>query len=259
MTPVESAEPPVVYEVAAPAAVVRINRPGRLNALSGEVQEKLLEAFRAAEAAPEVRAVILTGTDRAFSVGADIDELAPTPEGALRQLQSTLAFLASPERVRKPVIAAVNGFALGGGLELAIACDVIVASDRAVFGAPEPTLGVVPGFAMQRLPRLIGVARAREILLTARQLTAGEARDCGLVARVVAHERLLEAAHGLAAEVARLAPLAVELLKAAINRTLLSGDLVFAERANAWLFATRDASEGIAAFREKRRPEFHGR
>jgi len=259
MMQTESVDPPVLYEVAAPAAVVRLNRPGRLNALSGLVQDRLLEAFRAADAAAEVRAVILTGTGRAFSVGADIDELATTPEGALRQLQTTLAFLASPERVRKPVIAAVNGFALGGGLELALASDVVVASERAVFGAPEPTLGVVPGFAMQRLPQLIGVARAREILLTARQLTAAEAHGCGLVARVVPHEHLMTAAGAVVAEVARLAPLAVELLKAAINRSLLGHDLVFAERANAWLFATRDAAEGIAAFREKRRPEFHGR
>ena len=259
MIQTESMEPPVLYEVTAPAAIVRLNRPDRLNTLSAAVQERLLDAFRAAEAAADVRAIVLTGTGRAFSVGADIDELATTPEGALRQLQTTLAFLASPERVRKPVIAAVNGFALGGGLELAIASDVIVASDRAVFGAPEPALGVVPGFAMQRLPRLIGVARAREILLTARQLTAAEAQGCGLAARVVPHDGLMAAALEVVAEVARLAPLAVELLKAAINRTLLGSDLVFAERANAWLFATGDAAEGIAAFREKRRPEFHGR
>jgi enoyl-CoA hydratase/carnithine racemase len=248
----------VVSEVDPPAAIVRINRPERLNALDRALQQALAQALADADERPEVRAIVLTGTGRAFSVGADVDELAVSPEGALRQLQSTLGFLASPERLRKPVIAAVNGYAFGGGLELALACDVVIASERAQFSAPEPSLGVVPGFAMQRLPHLVGVMRARTMLLTAQRLTAPEAREAGLVARVVAHDRLLEDARATVADVARLAPLAVELLKTAINRTLNTSDLAFAERANAGLFATRDAAEGIAAFRAKRRPEFRG-
>jgi enoyl-CoA hydratase/carnithine racemase len=156
------------------------------------------------------------------------------------------------------VIAAVNGYALGGGFELALACDIVVASDRAVFSVPEPTLGVVPGFAMQRLPRLVGVMRAREILLTARRLSAQEAREYGLVSRVAPHDELMEQARSVAMGMTELAPLALELLKATINRNLLASDLVFAERANAWLFATRDAQEGIRAFREKRKPKFSG-
>ena len=158
----------------------------------------------------------------------------------------------------KPLIAAVNGYALGGGFELALACDIVVASDRAVFSVPEPTLGVVPGFAMQRLPRLVGVMRAREILLTARRLSAQEAREYGLVSRVAPHDDLMEQARSVAMGMTELAPLALELLKATINRNLLASDLVFAERANAWLFATRDAQEGIRAFREKRKPKFSG-
>ena len=248
----------VEYEAEDSIAVVRLNRPDRLNALNRQLQDELGEAFAAAEAAPEVRVLILTGAGRAFSVGADIEELETTAEGAARQLQASLACLSSPERLRKPVIAAVNGYALGGGFELALACDIVVASDRAVFSVPEPTLGVVPGFAMQRLPRLVGVMRAREILLTARRLSAQEAREYGLVSRVAPHDELMEQARSVAMGMTELAPLALELLKATINRNLLASDLVFAERANAWLFATRDAQEGIRAFREKRKPKFSG-
>ena len=248
----------VEYETEGSIAVVRLNRPDRLNALNRQLQEELGEAFAAAEAAPKVRGLILTGAGRAFSVGADIEELETTAEGAARQLQASLACLSSPERLRKPVIAAVNGYALGGGFELALACDIVVASDRAVFSVPEPTLGVVPGFAMQRLPRLVGVMRAREILLTARRLSAQEAREYGLASRVAPHDDLMEQARSVAMGMTELAPLALELLKATINRNLLSSDLEFAERANAWLFTTRDAQEGIRAFREKRKPKFSG-
>jgi len=248
----------VEYEAEGIIAVVRLNRPGRLNALNRRLQDELGEAFAAAEAAPEVRVVILTGAGRAFSVGADIEELETTAEGAARQLQASLACLSSPERLRKPVIAAVNGYALGGGFELALACDIVVASDRAVFGVPEPTLGVVPGFAMQRLPRLVGVMRAREILLTARRLSAQEAREYGVVTSVAPHDELMDQARSVAMRMAELAPLALELLKTAINRNLLPSDLAFAERANAWLFTTRDAQEGIRAFRDKRKPKFTG-
>jgi len=248
----------VEYEAEGGIAVVRLNRPDRLNALNRRLQDELGEAFAAAEAAPDVRVLILTGAGRAFSVGADIEELETTAEGAARQLQTSLACLSSPERLRKPVIAAVNGYALGGGFELALACDIVVASDRAAFSVPEPTLGVVPGFAMQRLPRLVGVMRAREILLTARRLSAQEAREYGIVSRVAPHDELMEQARSVATGMTELAPLALELLKATINRNLLSSDLVFAERANAWLFATRDAQEGLRAFREKRKPKFTG-
>jgi enoyl-CoA hydratase/carnithine racemase len=237
-------------------AIARIDRAERLNALNREVQERLTEAFAAADAAPEVRVLILTGTGRTFSVGADIDELATNTEEAARQLQASLRFLSAPERMRKPVIAAVNGYALGGGLELTLACDFVLASEKATFGVPEPTLGVVPGLAMQRLPKIVGIMRARDILLTARTLSAVEAFAYGLVTRVVPHERLLDEARSLADDVARLGPHAVELLKAAINRNFQTDDLLFAERANAWLFATRDAAEGIKAFREKRTPNF---
>jgi enoyl-CoA hydratase len=248
----------VEYDVQDSVALVRINRPERLNALNRQVEQDVDAALGAMDARPDVRVVILTGAGKAFSVGADIDELATTPESAARQLRDTLAFLSSPERLQKPVIAAVNGYAFGGGLELAIACDVIVASERATFAVPEPTLGVVPGFAMQRLPGLIGVARAREILLTARRLTAAEAQQYGLVARVVPHDSLIDEARTLAAGMAALAPGALALLKASINRNFSTQDLLFAERANAWLFATADAAEGRAAFREKRKAKFSG-
>lgn len=249
---------PVHYDVEGCVATARIDRVDRLNALSGEVQARLTEAFAAADSTPGVRALIVTGTGRAFSVGADIEELATDAEGAARQLHASLTFLSAPERMRKPVIAAVNGYALGGGLELSLACDFVLASEKAVFGVPEPTLGVVPGLAMQRLPKIVGIMRAREILLTARRLSAAEAHSYGLVTRVVPHEKLLDEARSLAEEIGRLGPHAVELLKATINRNFQSDDLLYAERANAWMFATRDAAEGIKAFREKRVPNFGG-
>lgn len=247
---------PIQYDIEGRLAIARINRADRLNALNREVQERLTEIFAEVDSAPEVRVLILTGTDRAFSAGVDIDELATDPEASARQLQASLRFLSAPERMRKPVIAAVNVYALGGGLELALACDFVLASEKAVFGVPEPTLGVVPGLAMQRLPKIVGIMRARDILLTARKLSAAEAHAYGMVTRVVPHAKLLDEAHALARDVARLGPHAVELLKAAINRNFQSDDLLFAERANAWLFGTRDAAEGIRAFREKRTPNF---
>lgn len=248
----------VQYEVRDGIALVRIDRPDRLNAISRRVEHDVAAALAVADAAPDVRVVIITGTGKAFSVGADIEELATTPEAAVRQLQATLGFLSSPERLRKPVIAAVNGYAFGGGLELAIACDVVIASERATFAAPEPTLGVVPAFAMQRLPALIGIARARELLLSARRLPAAEAREYGLVARVVPHDTLLDESRRLGASMAELAPAALELLKVSLNRNFSAQDLSFAARANAWLFATRDAAEGRAAFHEKRKARFSG-
>lgn len=247
---------PVRYETEGSIAIARIDCAERLNALSSAVQGRLTEVFAAVDSAPEIRVLILTGTGRAFSAGADIDELATNPEDAARQLHASLQFLSAPERMRKPVIAAVNGYALGGGLELALACDFVVASDKAVFGVPEPTLGVVPGLAMQRLPKIVGIMRAREILLTARKLSATEAFTYGIATRVIPHEKLLDEARALAGDVARLGPQAVELLKATINRNFQTDDLLFAERANAWLFSTRDAAEGIKAFREKRTPKF---
>lgn len=246
----------VQFEIDGVVAMARIDRPERHNALSQEVQDRLAEAFAAVDAAPDVRVLILTGTGRAFSAGVDIEELSTDPEDAARQLHASLAFLSAPERMRKPVIAAVNGYALGVGFELALACDFVLASEKAAFGVPEPTLGVAPGLAMQRLPKIVGIMRAREILLTARRFGAAEAHRYGLVTRVVPHEQLLDEARSLAQDVARLAPQAVELLKATINRNFQTDDLLYAERANAWLFGTRDAAEGFRAFRERRAPRF---
>lgn len=248
----------VDVEVDGRIALARLNRPERLNALNAQVQAELTAVFERVEADPAIRVLILTGTGRAFCAGADIEELDNTPRGASDYLRTSLDFLSSPERMRKPVVAAVNGYALGGGLELALACDLTVASDQARFGVPEPRLGAVPGFALQRLPKLVGVVRARDILLTARNLTAAEALDFGLVNRVVPHDRLLEEARAVAAGLAELAPLALELLKAGINRAFLDSDMAFSQRANAWLFTTRDAVEGMQAFRDKRPPEFTG-
>ncbi len=241
------------------AAIVRINRPEKLNALNQAMRAELAAAFAAADDDPTVRAIVLTGTGRAFSVGMDVGELPATSATAVRQLQADLAFLALPERQRKPVVAAVNGMAFGGGFELALASDLIVATESAQFAAPEPRIGVVPGFAMQRLPALLGVQRARQLLLTGRRVTSAEALDWGLALSVVSSDDLVPAAVRVVDQITELAPLAVELLKTTLNRSFNAHDLAYAERANAALFGSEDALEGMAAFREKRSPQFKGR
>lgn len=247
-------EPVVIYERADSAAIIRINRPSRLNAMNREVEIALGEAFAKADADADVRALILTGTGRGFSVGADIEEFPDSMEKALRSLQGSLAFLSSPERVRKPVIAAVNGYALGGGFELAIACDIVIAARNASFGVPEPTLGVVPGLAAVRLAELIGIMPARDVLLSGRRLSADEALGLRLVSRVVDSDDLMNAAKDTASGIAKQAPLALEYMKHNLNRQLTPID----PWPNSYLFNTADALEGRSAFAGKRPPIFKG-
>jgi enoyl-CoA hydratase len=244
-------------------ALVTIQRPDVLNALSFDLLDALADALATLDADPACRAIVLTGSgERAFAAGADIRELA-------RQTPVTLLVenrFAAWERIaatRKPVIAAVRGFALGGGCELALSCDLIVAGEDARFGQPEINLGVMPGAGgTQRLTRAIGRARAMDLILTGRTITAREAETMGLVSRVVPADRTLEEALALGAAVAAQAPVAVLAAKEAVRlaEELPLGDgLRHERRAFFALFATDDQTEGMAAFVEKRRPEWKGR
>jgi enoyl-CoA hydratase len=243
-------------------AIVRLNRPDRLNALNEQVMTALAEALGELDADPEVRCIVLAGSERAFAAGADIGEMAnasPMDMYAARRVDRWDAIRA----VRTPLVAAVSGFCLGGGCELAMACDLIVASETAVFGQPETTLGLIPGAGgTQRLTRTVGKALAMDMILSGRRLSAREAVAAGLVARVVAREAWLDEARRVAREIAAKGPVANRLAKEAVDRAFegpLSLGLDYERRQLYLAFASEDAGEGLQAFLEKRPPEFKGR
>jgi enoyl-CoA hydratase len=243
-------------------AVVRLNRPEQLNALSNQLMGELVGALENLDADEAVRCIVLAGDERAFAAGADISELRDT-----RTLD--LYFGARLEKwdairgVRTPLVAAVSGFCLGGGCELAMACDVIIASETAQFGQPETGVGVMPGAGgTQRLTRAVGKAKAMDVILAGRFLDAWEAERAGLVARVVAKEAWLEEAKRVAREIASKAPVAQRLAKEAVNRafeTTLDAGLDVERKLFHLAHSTEDAAEGLRAFGEKRRPDFKGR
>ncbi len=252
----------LLVEVAEGIATLTINRPEVLNALDDAVRARLDEALAAIERDGAVGAVILTGAgDRAFVSGADIRALAA--KGPQDRLAHGLAetFWAL-EHLPKPTIAAVNGFALGGGCELALACDLRIASERARFGQPEVNLGILPGAGgTQRLARLVGVGKAKELIFTGAIIDAAEAKTIGLVNHVVPHAELLPRARELARLILSKGPLAVRLAKAAITVGMADGilpGLAFEKMAQAFLFTTADRAEGMRAFLEKRPPRFRG-
>jgi enoyl-CoA hydratase len=244
-------------------ALLTIERPEVLNALSFDLLDDLADALAGLDADPGCRAIVLTGSGtRAFAAGADIRELATqTPISLL--VEDRFAVWERIAATRKPVIAAVRGFALGGGCELALGCDLIVAGDDAQFGQPEINLGVMPGAGgTQRLTRAIGRARAMDLVLTGRTITASEAEAMGLVSRVVPADETLGAALELGATIAGKAPVAVLAAKEAVrlaDELPLSAGLRHERRAFFALFASDDQGEGMAAFVEKRRPEWKGR
>jgi enoyl-CoA hydratase len=244
--------------------IVTLNRPEALNALSSAVLEELIAAFAAFQADDSQRCAIVTGEGKAFAAGADIKELAATSAAqfyaadGLGRWQSHLV-----RAVRKPWIAAVNGFSLGGGCELAMMADLIIAADSAKFGQPEIKLGTIPGMGgTQRLARAVGQAKAMELILTGRMMDAAEAQGAGLVARVVPADGLLDAALETARTIAAMPPLAVlaakEAVHAAANLPLEDG-LVLERRLFHLLAGTEDKAEGMAAFIEKRTAEWKGR
>jgi enoyl-CoA hydratase len=243
--------------------LVTLDRPEVLNALDYRTMGELVDALEKLDADESVRCVVITGAgDRAFAAGADIKEMADATPVTM-SVANNFARWERLKRVRVPLIAAVRGFALGGGCELAMACDMLVAAEDATFGQPEIKLGVMPGAGgTQRLTHALGKARAMELILTGRNLSAREAYERGLVSELVAREETLPAGLALASEIASLPPLAVRAAKEAVNRAYelsLEAGLEFERRNFFMLFASEDQKEGMAAFVEKRKPSWKGR
>ncbi|MGH2392296.1 MAG: enoyl-CoA hydratase-related protein [Candidatus Limnocylindria bacterium] len=243
-------------------ALVRLNRPKQLNALNGPTMDALCEALEKLDREEAVRVIVVTGSERAFAAGADIGEMSGA--SSIDMLRTNR--IAQWDRVRKitkPVIAAVAGWCLGGGCELAMALDIIIAAESARFGQPEIKIGVMPGAGgTQRLPRAIGKSKAMEMILTGEPITAAEAERIGLVSRVVTDELLVEDALALAAEIAKRAPLALRLAKESVNAAFemsLTDGLAHERRLFYLLFSSDDQKEGMTAFLEKREPNFKGR
>jgi enoyl-CoA hydratase len=243
-------------------AVVLLNRPQQLNALSDELMSALVDALDELERDDDVWCVVLGGSERAFAAGADIGQLARTSSIEM-YAQRRVDHWDRIRALRTPLVAAVSGFCLGGGCELAMACDLIVASETATFGQPETGLGIIPGAGgTQRLTRAVGKALAMDVILSGRFLSADEALRAGLVARVVAKEAWLEEAKRVARDIASKGPLAIRLAKESVDRAYegpLTLGVEYERRLLYLAFASEDAKEGLTAFIEKRKPEFKGR
>lgn len=254
----------VLVDIADRVATVTINRPDKMNALNKDVREQFVQVMDELEDNDDVRVVIVTGAgDKAFVAGADIAEF--KGRGGVDQLHVTKRFgiFEAPERLPKPVIAAVNGFALGGGCELALACDIRIASDKARMGQPEVSLGILPGGGgTQRLPRLVGLGNAYKLLYTGQIIKADEALRIGLVDEVVPHNQLQQRARELATEIAGKSPIALELIKDAVRasvRTSLDDGMRHETTLFGLAFSSADKEEGVNAFLEKRAPDFKGK
>ncbi|MEX0345597.1 MAG: enoyl-CoA hydratase [Rhizobiaceae bacterium] len=252
----------IIVETKGKVGLVQLNRPKALNALNTTVMNEVTSALEAFDQDASVGATVITGSEKAFAAGADIKEMQPLSY-AEAYAQDFFAGWERLARVRKPVIAAVSGYALGGGCELAMMCDFIIASESARFGQPEITLGVIPGMGgSQRLTRAVGKAKAMDMCLTGRMMDVHEAESSGLVARVVADNELLEEALNAAGKIAEYSMPAVMMAKEAVNRAdeiSLSEGLRFERRLFHSLFAMDDQKEGMSAFVEKRTASFRNR
>lgn len=242
--------------------IATINRPKVMNALSIELIDRLIEVLEEYDRDPAIHVIVLAGNEKAFAAGADISEMADASFVEMSE-RNNLGRWLRIKAVRKPIIAAVSGYALGGGCELAMHCDIIIASESAKFGQPEINIGIIPGAGgTQRLTRAIGKFKAMEVILSGRFLTAREAFDAGLVTRVVAKEQFLTEALKLAHEIAKQPPIALKMAKEAVlaaDEMPLSQGLEYERRILYSLFATEDQAEGMKAFLEKRKPEYRGR
>jgi enoyl-CoA hydratase len=253
----------ILVETRGPVGLITLNRPQALNALNQQLMDDLTAAIAAFEADEAVGAVVITGSEKAFAAGADIKEMASKTYMDVYLADFITANWESVAKARKPVIAAVAGFALGGGCELAMMCDFIIAADTAKFGQPEIKLGVIPGAGgSQRLTRFVGKSKAMDMVLTGRMMDAAEAERCGLVSRIVPAAQLVDEAVKAATTIAGFSRPAVLIGKESVNRayeTTLAEGIRFERRMFHSLFATQDQKEGMAAFTEKRPAKFTNR
>jgi enoyl-CoA hydratase len=250
----------IIVEIEDHVALIKLNRPDALNALNAQLMSELAEAVGEAQQNEKVRCIVLTGSEKAFAAGADIKMMSEKSFVDVFTEDLFTADSAAIVRVRKPIIAAVSGYALGGGCELAMMCDFIICSDTAKFGQPEINLGVIAGLGgTQRLTRLVGKSKAMDMNLTGRFMDAEEAERSGLVSRVVPAKKLMEEAMAAAQKIAEKSQISVMAAKEAVNRsyeTTLREGLLFERRVFHSLFATEDQKEGMAAFSEKREAQF---
>jgi enoyl-CoA hydratase len=253
----------LLVETLGRVALIRLNRPKQLNALNDALMNELGDALTKLDGDEGIGAIVITGGDKAFAAGADIGAMKDWGYMDVYKSDYISRNWEALKSVRKPVIAAVAGYALGGGCELAMMCDMLIAADNAKFGQPEIKLGVIPGAGgTQRLPRAVGKAKAMDMILTGRMMDAQEAERAGLVSRVVAADRLLEEALAAAAQIAEYSLPSVMMAKEAVKRAFeapLSEGILFERRLFHALFGTEDQKEGMAAFVEKRKPKFKHR
>lgn len=252
----------ILIESRGPIGILRINRPEKLNALNLATMDQLVAGLQDFDRQPEVRCMLLAGGDRAFAAGADINEMADA--GMVDMLtRDQFAKWERIKRIKKPIVAGISGYCLGGGCELMMHCDIVIASETARFGQPEINIGVIPGAGgTQRLTRAIGKARAMDMVLTGRMISAHEAAMAGLISRVVPAENWFAEALGVCEELASRSPLALQFAKESVLKafeTSLSEGLEYERKLFYMLFATEDQKEGMRAFQEKRGPMFAGR
>ena len=253
----------LLVEARESAGLIRLNRPERMNALNDALARELEQALRAFDADPKIKAIVIIGSDRAFAAGADIGAMAEWDYQKVYADNYITTNWEAVRHTRKPVIAAVSGYALGGGCELAMMCDIIIAADTAKFGQPEITIGTMPGFGgTQRMPRAVGKAKAMDMCLTARMIDAAEAERSGLVSRVVPAETLLDEALAVAHKIGSFSLPVIMKIKESVNRAYessLSEGLLFERREFHATFGLEDQKEGMRAFVGKRKPTFRDR
>jgi enoyl-CoA hydratase len=253
----------LIVEIEDYVALIRLNRPDAMNALNSTLMRELAAALTAAQANERVRCIVITGSEKAFAAGADVREMAEKTFIDVFFDDMFAAEVAAIQRVRKPIIAAVSGYCLGGGCELAMMCDFIIASDTAKFGQPEINLGIVAGLGgTQRLTRAVGKAKSMDMHLTGRFMEAAEAERCGLVSRIVPAKALMEEAMKAATKIVEKSMITAMVVKECVNRaqeTTLQEGVLFERRMFHAIFATEDQKEGMAAFLEKRQPQFRDR
>lgn len=250
----------IIVEIADDVALIRLNRPDALNALNSQLLGELGDALGKADKNSKVRVIVITGSEKAFAAGADIKEMATKSFADVAYSNFFAAESDSILAVRKPIIAAVAGYALGGGCELAMMCDFIIAADTAKFGQPEINLGVMPGMGgSQRLTRFVGKSKSMDMNLTGRFMDAAEAESSGLVSRVVPAKKLMDETMAVAHKIAEKSLLTTMAIKESVNRSYestLNEGILFERRLFHSLFATEDQKEGMLAFMEKREPQF---